>query len=266
METYLSKKYSGLLDIEDIENLFENLKQAYGSIRKTANKCGIARSTAYGWKEAKYVKSITKTKILKASMDDDLTETLGFLSNKSKERTSDLLLTYLSSIYQKAIREDREIFPNLLLKFSNARREHFGLIKDTLQDEVNKMMSVLAERATEFQIPLPRDSLDMVESSYLLELLPDLVHDIFIERADLRETANRYNVPLEYPMTLQNAWEVVVSRFTTTFAQQRARMQEWLQLKKISPKSPEFVDTETKTFARANTTRANTWIPLQPEG
>lgn len=279
MERYLSSKYSSLLDIEDIESLFEKLKQVHGSIRKAANKCGVARSTAYGWQEAKYVKAITKTKILKTSLEENLIETLDFLTNKSKERTSDLLLTYLSSIYQRAIREDREMFQNLLLQFLNARREHFGLTQDTLQDEVSKMLSVLTEKATEFQIHLPQDSLDMIKSSYLLEIMPDLVSDISIERVNLSEIANRYSVPLEVPMTLENVWKAIIPRFATTFAQRpatkelwidpstlihathevrwRKGLQEWWKVEKLSGKSPEPIHMRPKQFARASTTEAN---------
>jgi len=227
MEKYLSQKYSSLLDTEDVESLFEKLKQTYGSTRKTANICGVARSTAYGWEKAKYLKSITRTKILRASLEKNLTETLSFLTNKSKERTSDLLLTYLSSIYQKAIREDKKTFQNLLNQILVARREHFGLIQDALQDEVDKIMSVLTRRAAEFQISLPQDSLDMLKSSYLLEIIPDLMRDIFVEKADFSEIASRYSVPIEVPITLESFWKTVIPKFETTLAQQTAIGQKW---------------------------------------
>jgi len=277
METYLSRKYSSLLDIEDVESLFEKLKQAYGSIRKTADRCGVARSTAYGWEKAKYVKSITRTKILKASLEENLIETLGFLTNKSKERTSDLLLTFLSSIYQKAIKEDRKAFQNPLHQFIGARREHFGLIQDTLQDEVGKMLSILTERAKEFQIPTPQDSLDMLKSSYLLEIMPDLMRDIFVERADLSEIGNRYSVPLEVPITLESVWKAVIPKFETTFTQQTTTkglwidyltligvtwtkgFREWSHVDELlnARASPEFVTVKDKQFERALTTKAN---------
>lgn len=275
METYLSRKYSGLLDVEDVENLFEKLKQKYGSIRKTAERCGVARSTAYGWEKANYVKLITKTKILEASLKDYLMETLGFLTNKSKERTSDLLLTYLSSIYQKAIVEERETFQNLFYQILSARREHFGLIQDTLQDEVSKMMSILTEKAFKFQISFPRDSLDMIKSSYLLEMIPNLTRDIFVERADLSEVANRYNIPPEVPMILENAWKAVMPTFAKTFAQQttlgvlwvhsrrlfhpahgvRWGMRAWSQVEELPGKSAESI--AMKESAHTYTTKAN---------
>ena len=291
METHLSGKYSSLLDIEDVESLFENLKGIHGSIRKAADKCGVARSTAYGWEKAKYVKSITRTKILKASLEENLIETLGFLTNKSKERTSDLLLTYLSSIYQKAIRADREMFQNLLPQFLNARQEHFGLIQDALQDEVNKIVSVLIERAIEFQIRLPQDSLDMIKSSYLLKIMPDLMRDIFIERVDLREIANRYGVPFEIPITIENAWKAVIPRLTKTLAQQitTARVwidsrtlaqpifsvrwgkgwREWRQTEELLTESPEFVAMKAKypcTTTKANPiTMSHARVPTTPQ-
>lgn len=239
METYLTKKYSSLLDIEDVESLFETLKQIYGSIGKAADRCGVARSTAYRWETAKYVKSITKIKILEASLKEKLVETLSFLSNKSKERTSDLLLTYLSSIYQKALRETPENFPNLLLQFANARQNHFGLIQDTLQDEINSMMSILAEKAVEFQVSFPQDSLDMIKPSYLLKIIPDLMHEMFVEKIKMSEIVNRYHVPLEVPTTLENAWSAVIQSFGTTFAQQTQPQRLWVTTKLLTYKSHE---------------------------
>jgi len=215
METNLSTKYSSLLDIEDVESLFEKLKEIYGSIRKAADKCGVARSTAYSWEKAKYVKSITRTKILKASLEENLIQTLGFVAGKSKERASDLLLTYLSSIYQEAIGKDRENFQNLLNQFLNARREHSGLIQDTLQDEVSEIMSILTERAKEYQIPLLPDPLDMIQSSYILEIMPDLIREIFVEGTSLGEIAKKHDIPLEVPLAFENAWNTIIFRFRT---------------------------------------------------
>lgn len=251
MEAYLSKKYSSLLDIEDVESLFEKLKETYGSIGKTAAVCGVARSTAYGWEKANYLKSITRTKILKTSLEKNLIETLAFLTDKSKERTSDLLHIYLSSIYQEAIRKDRGDFQNLLNRILAARREHFGLIQDSLQDEVSKMMSVLTKRAAGFQISLPQDSLDMLTSNHLLEVMPYLMRDIFVEGADLSQIASRYNVPLEVPMTLDSIWKTVFPKLGTTFAQPTA----------ISRSG--WVDTHKLPYLRLFK-GSSKWFPVEP--
>ncbi len=233
METHLSSRYSSLLDVEDVEYLFEKLKQANGSISKAVVQCGVARSTVYGWQKANYVKSVTKMKILKASLEKNLIETLGFITSRSKERTSDLLFTYLSSIYQKALREDRGSFQNLLKQILDARRVHFGLIQDSLQDEVSEMLSVLTERAREFRINLPEDSLDMIRSSYLLKIIPDLTRDIFVEAADVGEIANRYSVPLEVPRILEESWKAITPKFPETFAQQITPGEHWVDFKRL---------------------------------
>jgi hypothetical protein len=227
MESHLSQKYSSLLEIEDVESLFERLKQTYGSIRKTADIVGVARSTAYGWEKARYLKYVTRTKILKASLETNLIETLAFLTSKSKDRTSDLLLAYLSSMYQEAVKADRAGFENLLSQIMTARREHFGLIGDTLQDEISEMLSSLSERATRFQISLPQDSLDMLRPSYLLEIMPDLLGDIFVRREDVSEIAKRYSVPPAVPLTLESIWEAVFPKFKAT-SSQRLGVESWL--------------------------------------
>ncbi|NIO38161.1 hypothetical protein GTO27_10745 [Candidatus Bathyarchaeota archaeon] len=221
---------------------------------------------------------MTKKKILKASLEDNLTETLDFLTSKSKERTSDLLLTYLSSIYQKAIKQDRDNFQNLLHQILRARREHFGLIQDTLQDEISDMMSILTEKAAGFQIYPPQDSLDMIKSSYLIEIMPDLTRDILVERADLSEVANRYSIPLEVPRVLVTSWKAVMTTFTKPFAGQTMPQRDWICSRKViqpvraravyrwwapvkdvpdEPPESQFVDIPVKRLGHADTTKAN---------
>jgi hypothetical protein len=204
MEELLAQKYSNLVDAEDVEELFEKMRMVYGSKQKTADRCGIARSTPYRWPNANYVKSATKIKVLEASLKEKLLDTLELLTKRSKEKTSDLFLTYLSSVFQKAGSVDTGSFSLLLNKFLVARRENYGLIRDELQDEVRLMTQALEEKAIELHVPFSKNSIDTFESSQFLEILPDIIKDLIIEKTDVIEVANRYNVPLEIPITIKD--------------------------------------------------------------
>jgi len=227
MYSDLSQKYAGLLDVEDVEELFKKLTESYGSLNLAARACGIARTSVYGWENANYVKSITKKKVLNACLKRDITETLNFITSRSKEKTADLLITYLSSMYQKAIEKSasKEVFQNLLSQFLKARDEHFGFIQDTLEDEVRTMLTTLSEKAIDFGVFIPLDSTDMIKPSYLLEIAPSIIKDVFVKRIDKIEVSRKYNISIEIPTIFERALEEILPKGITT-AQQPATFEK----------------------------------------
>lgn len=219
MVSSLAERYAHLLDVEDVIDLFDNLAGIYNGIEGASARCGIARSTPYGWEEAEYIKLETKKKVLDASLNERPTETLDFLMKKSKEKTADLLLMYLSIIYQRALDEsiDFEAFENLLNTFLTARRNHFGLISDEIEDDVNEMLTVLEEEAKKRDITPSPDTLNMIKPRYLLEIMPNVVSDI-VQKKNLLAVSRKYNVPMEVPQALSMALEgVTIPRITLSF-------------------------------------------------
>ena len=214
MEEYLSKKYAQILDAEDIMDLFETITDVYGSIEKAAEKCEVARTTPYGWKKANYVKTITKIKVLKASLQANLIKTLNVLTKKSKNRTEDVLLTYINTIYQKAIDANNLDFEPLMNLFFVTSQEHYGLIRDVLEDEIALMTKTLAEKAIEVGITLPPDPLEQIDQGYMLEIIPDIVFDLAMKKMNPIDITNKYGVPLEIPLTIQDALDPIISSST----------------------------------------------------
>jgi len=214
VEEYLSQKYAHILDAEDIMELFEKIKDVCGSIQKAAEKCDVARTTPYGWEQANYVKTKTKIKVLKASLEASLIETLKVLTNKSKDRTGDVLLTYMTAIYHKAIDSNQPEFEQILDRFLAARQDNYGLISDTLQDEVTLMTQIIAEKAMELQITLPQDPIEHIDPVHMLEIIPDIILDLAMRRLDPVNITSKYGVPIEIPITIQDALEPVISSST----------------------------------------------------
>ncbi len=231
VEEYLSRKYAHILDAEDIMELFEKIKAVYGSIQKAAEKCDVARTTPYGWEEANYVKTITKIKVLKASLEVNLIETLNVLTNKSKDITGDLLLTYMTTIYQKAIDANQPEFDHILARFLAAKQENYGLIRDTLQDEVTLMTQTIAEKAMELQIALPQVPIEHIEPVHMLEIIPDIVLDLVLKRLDPLNITNKYGVPIEIPITIQGALEPVIS--SSTMLATKPDAEHWINIGKL---------------------------------
>jgi hypothetical protein len=255
LEEYLSQKYAYILDAEDIEELFANVTEAEGSIQKAVDRCNVARTTPYGWKKANYVKTITKMKILKASLETNLTETLRLLTRKSKDRTSDLLLTYMNVIYQKSFNTSREEFERILNRFLNAKQEHHGLIHDLLQDEVTLISKELAKKARELEITVPQDSIENIEPMVIMDIIPDIILDLVSKKLKPLEIANRYGVPIEIPLIIENALEPVISSSTTLSAPTAA--ENWLKYYQMKKQA-----REPAVFSVISVLDKN---PLEPE-
>jgi len=223
MFSSLVERHAYLLDVEDAIDLFDNLARIYHGIKGASARCGIARSTRYIWEEAEYIKLETKKKVLDASLNERPAETLDFLMKKSKENTADLLLMYLSIIYQRALDEsiDSEAFENLLNTFLTARRNHFGLISDEIEDDVNEMLMVLEGEAKKRDITPSPDTLNMIKPRYLLEIMPNVVSDI-VQKKDLLAVSRKYDVPMEVPQALSKALEgMTVRRTILSFYQEK---------------------------------------------
>lgn len=219
------------MDIEDVEELFKRLTESLGSLNLAAKACGIARTSVYGWENANYVKSITKKKVLTACLKRDLLETLNFLTLRIEEKTSDLLVTYLSSIYKKTIEQsaNKEIFQKLLFQFLEARQEHFGFVNSSLEDTVSSMLTTLSEKAIEFGISIPLDPTDMIRPKYLLEIVPDVMKEVFEKRIDTIGVARKYNIPVEIPAIFEKAFEEILPK-GITIAQQPATIERYIVL------------------------------------
>ena len=57
-------------------------------------------------------------------MAQNIIETLELLTSKSKDRTGDILLTYLNVIYQKSFSANQQEFEGVLNRFINAKQEY----------------------------------------------------------------------------------------------------------------------------------------------
>jgi hypothetical protein len=103
------------------------------------------------------------------------------------------------------------------------------------------MASTLAERARDCHIPIPQERVDMVRTSYLLEIIPDMMRSLIIERCSLSEIANRYSMPPEVPMSLENAWKAIMPESTPTTQGQIVPTVEWTRANELL-RSPAGID------------------------
>src|SRR2546426_55645 len=121
-------KYATLLNQRDVIELFRLLGKKLGSHKAAALACGLTRTTPYDWYNVKDLKSDTKVKLLNTLIEKLPEETLAYLTSLSVDNASDILLVYLSAMYESSINTtERESFIKKLTQFDEIRYKYARL-------------------------------------------------------------------------------------------------------------------------------------------
>lgn len=201
MSTYHIGEYAGALTKDDVIDLFEILKESY-SISEAARLCELKRKTIYDWEEVDYIKLKTKKKVLNTVINFQPEKTLEFLLKRFEENTADILYIYFTFIYEKAIVKEshKEVFKKFFDRFNEIKQEYSGLIHKRLGEEIGDLSQVFKETAINLGIPVPPLSLNEIKSTDIVEILPDVMRDLFSERyrgLTTSSIAKELNLPSE---------------------------------------------------------------------
>ena len=177
MSNYIVDSYAGVLTKGDILQLFDGLVTTLGGNRsEAARRIDITNKATYDWRDAKYIKFDTKCKVLAATLETNFLETIEFLLNRSGDRTVDILMTVLNTIFNEAMEtESKSLFSNLIDKFDTIRRLYRGIVIDRLNDEVSEMLFTLESKANTLGLPFPEKSISDISAQQLIDVLPLLV-------------------------------------------------------------------------------------------
>jgi len=169
MSEYLAEKYAELLTKGDAMELFKLIENRFGTIKDACEAVGIERKTFYDWKKAvKEIKVKTKKKLLKFLLEEHPIDTLEFLTDRSAQRTIELLKLTLSTIYEHAIVSDREEFKRLSLKFANILRKYDEPLTHHIDVEISDMVMGFLRKSEELNISIEKPSVPL-----LLRATPD---------------------------------------------------------------------------------------------
>ncbi|MDE1816726.1 MAG: hypothetical protein KGI11_09235 [Thaumarchaeota archaeon] len=168
-------KYANLLNPNDSIELFSLLEKKLGSRTAAAMACGLTRKTAYDWHEAKDLKFDTKVKLLGVLIEKLPDETLEYLTSISVDSASDILMVYLSAVYESALRTtERESFFRKLAQFDEIRDKYAGLIAGRFDMEVSNYILYLKQKTKEFHLewmPIPSPVITMDQASILIPMI-----------------------------------------------------------------------------------------------
>lgn len=199
MSHSIAKKYADLVIKEDLEHFLSLLLREHNLV-EVARKCRLTRRTIYKLERTANPRFKTKIGILKASIEENPSETLDFLLKRSKDKTVSVLMSYLSHLYSKTInaKQNPRAFAVASRRFLEARKEHFGLISDEIDDEVNTMLRFLDDIALELRIQLPPESIETTKPEHLLETIPYIIRDVYFGEQTPPDLAKTYNVSPEW--------------------------------------------------------------------
>jgi len=180
-------EYASLLNPNDVIKLFNLLEKALGSRAAAADACDLTRKTAYDWKIVKDLKLDTKIKLLNVLMEKLPDETLDYLTYKSVSSASDILMAYLSAMYESIIDETQ---PESIIKklelFDEKRIQYNGLITGKFDSEISDKLFHLKHKAKQFHLNwIPKPS-SMITVEQACILMPLIIKEI-ISRKDLTD-------------------------------------------------------------------------------
>ncbi len=206
MSSLIAEKYANLLTMEDVVKLFKLLEDAVGNKVEAATLCELERKTTYGWEATKEIRLRTKKKVLAALIEHLTEETLDFITKRSVETSVDILRTYLTATYEKAMdeRTDPESFLRLAFKFEETKQKYSGLIVDFLDIEVGDMSMHIPEKASELGVTFKVSPIQNMKLPNLSKLLPSLIRTISSTYPYIPDTeiAKVFNLPADFVHTI----------------------------------------------------------------
>lgn len=196
--------FASFLEIDDIQHIYMELEREVGATR-AASICGIARTTPDRWREVEFIRPETKTKVLKACIEEIPLTSFEILAERGKERIGDLILTYLSVVYNKALTQINSEFNETFQLFQRLRRDYNGIINNTIEEQIRDMLQILLEKAHSMGFDYPRDDISTITSKNLLESLPHLMEDISVRRISPEDIAHQFQLDVAIPYAIAEA-------------------------------------------------------------
>lgn len=188
MTSYIAEKYAEMLTEEDVANLFDLLTRELGGNRsEAARRAGLTGKATYDWAQVAYVKLGTKKKVLDAMLKANFGATVEYLLNQSRDRNIDLLRTVLGTFYADALDSTSgDRFKVMQSKFDAVRKDHLGLIRDGIQNEVTDMEQSLRNKAEQFGLVMEPKPANELSGEELLRAM-ELIGNVYLENPNQAE-------------------------------------------------------------------------------
>jgi len=175
-----AKKYAGLLNEGQLLDLFDVIRSNVRSISGAARRCGIQRKTIYEMiSDGKQVRKQTGERILRAALETNPQKSMEILLSKVVKDSEEIFLSYLSSIYQRAMQaRGRADFCKATFDLALAMEKYPGLIVTGLQEETSSVISALAMKASSLGVEYDPPQLRVMQTEVLSAMVPALIEEL----------------------------------------------------------------------------------------
>lgn len=202
MSEYLPEKYATFVNARMVKELFSTLTKHLGdNTSKAAEECDLTRKTVYDWDNSKEeVKMSTKVKVLETLIEKLPAETLLYLTQQLRDAGADVLMSYLSTLYEKTFdAENNEDAGRQLKEFEKATKMFAGVIYQKLDTETNNLTRQLSIFAGSKNIQWTPKPIKLYDYDTLNEIIPRIINSwvYFGLPQSPEELSSRLKVPLE---------------------------------------------------------------------
>ena len=221
-----AEKYANLLNSEDTMYLFKKLVGYWGNVSTAVSKCNISRKTAYDWglvnpsssANSNFIHDVrkldikfdTKLKVLEESLESLPIETLDHLTKRTTSSCADLLVSYLTILYEMAAQSNNsEEFQNYVSKFSKAISEFSGLIYNSLEYEVSDMLGEIRNISEGYGLQWKPSNFRLYDTNSIQLMLTEIVKFLISSETENPETlAERLQIPVGIVHEVLNIYEL----------------------------------------------------------
>lgn len=165
-----------MIDRETLKQIYEKYEEITKNSRtKTSKEIEITRNTINSiLYSEKPITAATKEKVLRRCLELMPHFTVGFLTQRMYDATSESLKLYLGQIYEELFDIDsEEKYQQRVMHFYNTLKEFEGIVHDKLETEAADMVSqiMLDADAKKFHIPPPNYRLETIKEEPELDFV-----------------------------------------------------------------------------------------------
>lgn len=198
---YLVDRYSQSLTKYDVKELFERLVEMKGNnVTAATREAGIQRKTVYDWENnSEDIRTSTKSKVLDASLKNDLHRTIEFLVRKNAMNHREILERYISMNCDEIMSiNDPQEFQRRTMLFEKFMKSNSGAIHDTKTIPIEEMIDSINQKSTSLGVKGIAKDINLISPLVLSQKFIHLLEIFDMNTMFKDEIAHKADLPKEF--------------------------------------------------------------------
>lgn len=206
--SYLADRYAEVLTKYDVQTLFGWLTEYYGNLSAASDALGIQRKTVYDWdKNSDDVRTITKRKILDATLKCDSERTTLFLLEKMYGDLNELLARHVSLTHRKIMQSsDPSELSKHLAAFRDLLGKHGTILFDSDEDKMNHLIDEINKKCLVFKLSPIERSIRNIPPESLAQRFSALLEVLRDKRLSRHDIIASFDLPRDFTESICNIY------------------------------------------------------------